>query len=502
MIKIINLAFCIVLLMFSNVINAQTFEEYKKEQARKKAEFAKQQQKGMDNLAKEYKDYVQKRNLEYAKFLKGEWEERETQPENNFYEDTKPDEIPYIAPQPDDERKEDRIIPINPIVIEQVEVPKLPERKAPSSVDLPIEEDKAELIKIDFYGIYLEIPVDKDFKNIVSKGISEENVADWLTKVANTNHLPSSTFIDEYINETGLNDWGRYIITKKLAERLTFDKTSQTLYTWFLILQSDYDVRLARQSNKIHLLIPFYQRLYEVPYLTIGEKDFYMIGDTDDEGIFTYNHQNNDINRSFDLNFSKAPKVAEKGHSTFLNFSYDDKEFSLELEYDPVLVQMLRYQPQPYITTYFSSKASVFLEESANKAITKLLLEMDEHDAVNLLLRMVQTAFAYKTDIEHFGKQKFMYPDEVVYHPFTDCDDRAVLFAWLVRNYTQQKVAALLYPGHLSAAVHFPQGNPQGDRLKLNYKEFVVSDPTYINANIGQTMPQFKNVNPEGWVVY
>jgi hypothetical protein len=49
--------------------------------------------------------------------------------------------------------------------------------------------------------------------------------------------------------------------------------------------------------------------------------------------------------------------------------------------------------------------------------------------------------------------------------------------------------------------VHFPKGNPKGDKLKVEYKEFVASDPTYINADIGQTMPQFKNTNPTGWIV-
>jgi hypothetical protein len=484
--------------------NAQTFEEYKKEQERKQAEFAKNRDNEMSKLYKQYKEYVEKRNLEYSKFLQQKWEEKEQQPEEHCYDNKKPVDIPVLIPT-DEPRKETEMT--NAPVVIPISIPydtayRKPRPVAvPPVIDIPTNNENIKTIKIDLYGLALEIPVDKSFINLKTEGNTEKDIANWFSKVSKTNHLSVTKYINDIMEKTNLNDWGRYLITQKIAETLVADNQSQTLYIWFILLQSEYDVRLARQGENISLLIPFHQSLYEVPYITFDKQNYYLIGSTAENSIYTYEHKNKDFYKKFDLNFSKQAQVAPFPSKSTLNFVYDNKEYNLDLEYDPILVQILSTQPQPYITTYFSSNASVYLSNSANKSIELLLANLPEQEAVNLLLRMVQTAFAYKTDTEHFGKQKFMYPDEVIHYPYTDCDDRAVLFAWLVKNYTHQKVAALLYPGHLSTAVHFPKGNPKGDKLKVEYKEFVVSDPTYINADIGQTMPQFKNTNPTGWIV-
>jgi hypothetical protein len=57
-------------------------------------------------------------------------------------------------------------------------------------------------------------------------------------------------------------------------------------------------------------------------------------------------------------------------------------------------------------------------------------------------------------------------------------------------------VVILDFPGHIATAVEL--SNPtQGDSWKFNGKRYTVADPTYINANIGMTMPQYKNTQPK-----
>ena len=48
-----------------------------------------------------------------------------------------------------------------------------------------------------------------------------------------------------------------------------------------------------------------------------------------------------------------------------------------------------------------------------------------------------------------------------------------------------EELVAVSDPGEIGREHH-----NRGDR-------FVVCDPTYINANIGMTMPQFKTANPQ-----
>jgi len=37
----------------------------------------------------------------------------------------------------------------------------------------------------------------------------------------------------------------------------------------------------------------------------------------------------------------------------------------------------------------------------------------------------------------------------------------------------------------------------KGDAWMLNGKAYTVADPTYINADLGMTMPQFKDTKPK-----
>jgi len=113
-----------------------------------------------------------------------------------------------------------------------------------------------------------------------------------------------------------------------------------------------------------------------------------------------------------------------------------------------------------------------------------------------LLLRFVQTAFAYQTDGQQFNTENYLLPIETLHYPYSDCEDRASLFSWLVESLLGLDAVLLDYPGHIAAAVEFTK-TPKGDRLTFKNKRYTITDPTYINASAGMTMPQFKTTRPK-----
>jgi hypothetical protein len=82
------------------------------------------------------------------------------------------------------------------------------------------------------------------------------------------------------------------------------------------------------------------------------------------------------------------------------------------------------------------------------------------------------------------------------FYPLSDCEDRSILFAWLVRNLTGLDVVSLNYPGHVATAVAF-KGKVDGDSIVYKGKRYTVADPTYMNARSGMTMPKFRAVTPK-----
>ena len=108
----------------------------------------------------------------------------------------------------------------------------------------------------------------------------------------------------------------------------------------------------------------------------------------------------------------------------------------------------------------------------------------------------MQTAFDYRTDDEQFGQERPLFADETLYYPYSDCEDRAILYAVLVRDLLGLDVVLLHYPGHLATAVCFGDDTP-GDYMSIGGRKYIVCDPTYIGAPIGLAMPQYKQTPAE-----
>jgi hypothetical protein len=88
-----------------------------------------------------------------------------------------------------------------------------------------------------------------------------------------------------------------------------------------------------------------------------------------------------------------------------------------------------------------------------------------------------------------------MSVDETLLYPASDCEDRSILFAALVRELLGLEVVGLLYPGHMATAVKF-NAPGAGDVVQVGGVTWTVADPTYLGADAGQAMPQFKTVTP------
>ena len=179
-----------------------------------------------------------------------------------------------------------------------------------------------------------------------------------------------------------------------------------------------------------------------------------------------------------------------------LKFRYGDEEFNVSLRLKKDVIDFYNNYPQTDYEVYFGAFLSPEARYSLIHDLKPIIEGKSEAEAVNMLLRFVQTAFEYKNDDDQFGREKPFFAEETLFYPYSDCEDRSVLFAYLVRNLIGLEVIGLDYPGHIATAVKF-NTEITGDVIKNNEKEYLICDPTYINANIGQCMPRFKNVEPK-----
>lgn len=126
--------------------------------------------------------------------------------------------------------------------------------------------------------------------------------------------------------------------------------------------------------------------------------------------------------------------------------------------------------------------------------LQKAIQNKTETEAANILLNWVQTGFEYKTDNEQFGFEKPFFKEEVIYYPYSDCEDRSILFSYLIKQMLHLDVVLLYFPGHLATAVRF-NNTVKGDYVQVNGEKYIICDPTFVGAEIGRCMPNFKTVS-------
>ena len=56
-------------------------------------------------------------------------------------------------------------------------------------------------------------------------------------------------------------------------------------------------------------------------------------------------------------------------------------------------------------------------------------------------------------------------------------------------------VIGLQYSDHMATAVQIDE-KLKGEYIKVNKENYILADPTYINARVGMSMPKYKGVKP------
>lgn len=125
---------------------------------------------------------------------------------------------------------------------------------------------------------------------------------------------------------------------------------------------------------------------------------------------------------------------------------------------------------------------------------------MKSPEIVELILRFIQTDFDYRIDMEQFGYEKPFFCEENFIYEYNDCEDRTILFYYLVRLFTGYQTVILDYPGHTAAAVCI-EGDYKGDYVKHDGRKYYVCDPSFVGAKIGMTMPDYKTTPAKIWII-
>lgn len=487
------------IILFSSMslgLQSQTFEQYKKQEKEKFDQFKKEQDEWIKNRKKEFKEYVEKKDKEFKQFLEQNW--RNYKPEAPIVKapSPKPEVIPEYV-QPDKPvTPPSELIPISPIRPKPIIVDNIPPVE-PVARPIADKPQGGAIANISFFGNNVSMEYAPAFKVAAPSNSGKQAVADYWSKCSATDYTWPLEQLQDQKEKLSLNDYAYYLLIKAFSDDL-YGQGSQgsVLMSWFLMVRSGYGIRLANSNNTLYHLLPAYQDLYGVSFIEENGKKYYIMTSEEVSQINSYPGDYEGATKAIDFTITQPAKLGNKIAYRNISFPFQGKTNTVKIAYNPALIKLYDAFPQLEISTYFNSVPSLTAKESLMEALKPLILDKTTNEQVGLILSFVQNGFEYQTDPEQFGREKFFFAEELLYYPYCDCEDRSVLFSYLVRNLVGLEVCGLEYPGHMSTAVNF-DSNVSGDYISFEGKRYVISDPTYIGAPIGMCMPQFKEVSPK-----
>ena len=400
-----------------------------------------------------------------------------------------PETAPNVLPVPDE-----------PVLVTP-EIPPAPVAPAPavtpSPVAVPQPQDKAEILELRFFGTDWRVSYDSALKVELGEPLDKDAISAFWKALSLAPYEGCLKQAQEVRARMDLNDWGYYQLLQQMGSGLYGeDPNRATLFVWFMLGKSGFQAKVGYDQDRVYLLLPTEQALYATAYFTFGDTRFYEVAAASGKvpDLYTYDGNYPGADKRLDLRVSRPPRIGSDTLTKTLKFTFEGRDYQVPVQLEWGVVDFFTHYPQTEARVYFDEAPSPETRTSLLRGLKPTVAGKTEAEAVNLLLCFVQTAFAYQVDDQQFGREKFLFPEETLFYPYSDCEDRSILFAYLVRELLGLEVVGLDYPGHVATAVKFSE-ETAGDFVLSQGRKFMVCDPTYVNATLGMAMPQFKGVD-------
>ena len=447
------------------------------------------------NRVSNFNEYRQKINAEYISQTREKWNAfRASQAFPVPDKDVKP--VPPVIMKDDEakKKKEDRLIKIQTVVKPVKPTPR-PQPVAPVE---EVPEEPTKQMSFQYLGTAWQVRT-PEASPVRMAGVSENAVADAWEKLCQPAY---NNLVVDCLNlrtKNKLCDWEYLMMLQALSQKLYGNGTNEaTLLMAFLYSQSGYKIRLGEAGGKLQMLYASQHIVYNKRYYTLDGDKFYPLNDKITD--IRINAAKYPKEQSLSLWVPNSPYAAFQASPLRKLTAKRYPDMSVNVSVNKNQLPFYESYPTSEVGGNFMTRWAMYANtpicEQARQELypqlKKGLTGVSQLMQVEKLLNWVQTAFVYKYDEEVWGADRAFFPDETLYYPYCDCEDRSILLTRLVRDLLGLKCVLVYYPGHLASAIAIP-GDAKGDYLMVNGTRFMICDPTYIGASVGHTMPDMDN---------
>jgi len=176
-----------------------------------------------------------------------------------------------------------------------------------------------------------------------------------------------------------------------------------------------------------------------------------------------------------------------------LQFTYKHKVYYFNVKLNNDVDAIFKNYPVVDFASYFNIPLSKETYGSLVPTLKANMKGMSQKKGIDYLMRFTRYAFLYENDEDNFGYEKRLSPEETLFSKYSDCDDRAALFFYLVKEIYNLPMIALLYPTHITIGIQFKK--PVGTPVYYNGIAYSICEPTPQREDlaIGQISAKLKN---------
>lgn len=331
--------------------------------------------------------------------------------------------------------------------------------------------------------------------------LSEEAIQQFFLSISAEDYEPVINELLMYKKKYQLDDWLYYQLIRKTAQQISPKAANYyryTLYKWFFLSRSGYDATLSIAGDKILFYVQSDENIYNIPSHTKNGKQYVCLNYHDYGGNIDFvktrfsavNIQMASAKKSFSYKVTHLPDFNAGDYTEKeIGFSYNETDYHFKIRLNPQVKTIFANYPVVDYESHFNIPMSNETYRSLIPLLKRQVKGMNERNGIDFLMRFTRYAFLFEADSRQFGNEKRLSPEQTLLYDQSDCEDRAALFFYLVKEIYDLPMIVLAFPEHVTIAVKFEK--PVGTPIIYNGMKYSVCEPTPQQKDlaVGQLLP-------------
>lgn len=354
---------------------------------------------------------------------------------------------------------------------------------------------------VDFYGHAIRITYDQQIGSIRFNSLDQREFDTKISQFRNAGLKQSTYALGKYIKYYQMDGAAASILADKYAAKITRSKNNaqQTFIKYLVLKEFGYDVILTKTGTKLNCMGNLSLRPGRHIFIQYNEKKYIDldIKNRTNYGRHTIFKDSKITSKPIVRNVYSYPAIDAKRKNKRVTFRFGTEKHVLTVTSNQSITEFLGDLPMFDVgKQYTHLLMSHEMDSTLMTYLRDSIKGREVREQAQFLLAFVQQVVPYGSDFDKYGEERFYYPEETIMATSADCEDKAMLLAYLCREILNLKTVGLYFKkdNHISLGIEIPNYAPTGS-FGYNGKRYVSCEPTAPYPRLTQSQFSLERVD-------